>query len=238
MMEEKYKKYNFTEIQMNRALVMEDIAKEITKDEKAALVLKGGTALMLCYNLPRFSSDLDYDGANTDIHIEDAIKKGAAVSGRKAHMIILKKNTDTVKRYMVHYKEWENEPLKIEISFRNRDNIGRNDFTNVHGIRVYTIANLIEQKFNTFCDRYKARDMYDVAFLLEHYPQMVPVDLLKKSYARVQSLGLDYMEKVMKGDPVFENYDCEKILLKMEGRMEEMVNGVQNSSGEKKGIRR
>lgn len=34
---------------------------EVIEEENKPLVLKGGTALMLCYQIDRFSEDLDFD---------------------------------------------------------------------------------------------------------------------------------------------------------------------------------
>ena len=38
------------------------------------LVLKGGTALILAYNLDRYSEDIDYD-SNTRVELTDALEK-------------------------------------------------------------------------------------------------------------------------------------------------------------------
>ena len=40
---------------------MRAIAQELTSRTGDAFVLKGGTALLLAYDLPRFSIDLDFD---------------------------------------------------------------------------------------------------------------------------------------------------------------------------------
>jgi len=57
-----------------RILLMYDIAKIISADNKNDLLLKGGTSLLFCYGLPRYSTDLDYDGYNYNIDIMDKIK--------------------------------------------------------------------------------------------------------------------------------------------------------------------
>ena len=41
--------------------LMRAIAQELTSRTGDAFVLKGGTALLLAYDLPRFSIDLDFD---------------------------------------------------------------------------------------------------------------------------------------------------------------------------------
>jgi predicted nucleotidyltransferase component of viral defense system len=159
----------FTPWETERAELMYNIAVEISKNEAVKLILKGGTGLMLCYRLARFSSDLDYDGTQRDFNIIQNIRKGSEKSGREIEGVSLKKDTDTVKRYMVHYKGWENKPLKIEISLRNGDAIDSNSYREINGIRVYKVENLILQKIDAFNKRYKARDIYDLAFMAHYY---------------------------------------------------------------------
>ncbi len=42
--------------------LMRHIAQEVTAHTSDNFVLKGGTALLLAYGMPRFSTDLDFDG--------------------------------------------------------------------------------------------------------------------------------------------------------------------------------
>lgn len=44
---------------------MADIARAVSQKTGHNFVLKGGTALLLAYNLPRFSTDLGFDGKKT-----------------------------------------------------------------------------------------------------------------------------------------------------------------------------
>lgn len=55
---------------------MREIAQAITRaDTKKEFVLKGGTGLLLAYGLPRFSTDLDFDGKNPAFDISSAIRE-------------------------------------------------------------------------------------------------------------------------------------------------------------------
>ena len=78
-------------------------------------ILKGGTALLTCYKLDRFSEDIDLDGKNKGI---EEIVKGFCDMYGFAYRIA--KDTDTVKRYMVNYGN-TGKPLKVEVSFRRKE---------------------------------------------------------------------------------------------------------------------
>lgn len=144
---------------------MSEIAKS-TLDTPT--VLKGGTALLLAYDLDRFSEDLDFDSTkafNLERRINDAAKK----SNVKVDEIILKKDTSTTKRYVVNYSsEYGINRLKIETSLRNKE-IDKEDTTVINGIRVYKVQKLISQKLNAGQERSKVRDLYDLDYLSENY---------------------------------------------------------------------
>ena len=133
------------------------------------MVLKGGTALKLCYGLDRFSEDLDFDCAKS-LNLKTVIKEIFAQEGKtKAHLrnpdITLKKDTNTVKRYRVIYGDDIN--LKIETSLRGTPNDA--DIVEIDGILTYRVPKLIQQKISALNGRTAARDLHDVIYLYEHY---------------------------------------------------------------------
>ena len=84
------------------------------------MVLKGGTALLLCYGLDRFSEDLDFDSSKK-MRLESRIAK--AVEGKfSIHEIKLLKDTGTVQRLRILYSDNVTKikgSLKIETSFKD-----------------------------------------------------------------------------------------------------------------------
>lgn len=126
-------------------------------------VLKGGTSLMTCYNLDRFSEDIDLDSRNK--HMEPIVKEFCDLHGYSYRVA---KDTDTVKRYMIHYNETMGKPLKIEISYRRRE-IDPKEVTIRNGITVYNIDTLCIMKTNAYSGRDKIRDLYDVSFICNNY---------------------------------------------------------------------
>jgi predicted nucleotidyltransferase component of viral defense system len=207
----------FSEYQIQKTILMSNIAEEISSDEKSALILKGGTALLLCYNLPRFSTDLDYDGVSYDVDIVKNIENGVKKSGLTISDVITKKNTDTVKRFMLHCEETPFDPLKIEISLRNKDVIlnDKNCFTKLNDIIVYKISHLAAFKVNAFLNRTTARDVFDLAFLIDKYPDAISDMHIKSSCEKFKSVGMGYYENLMKSDEIIKNIDYETILLKL-----------------------
>lgn len=126
-------------------------------------VLKGGTSLMECYNLDRFSEDIDLDSRNK--RMEPIIKDFCDMYGYSYRVA---KDTDTVKRYMIHYSESASKPLKVEISYRRRE-IDPKEVTIRNGITVYNIDTLCIMKTNAYSGRDKIRDLYDVSFICNNY---------------------------------------------------------------------
>lgn len=129
------------------------------------MVLKGGTALLLCYGLDRFSEDLDFDAPkrfNVAARVERLMPRVAM-----QHDIRVVKDTETVQRLKIHYEARQppgvQRLLKIETSFRQTP--ASEDVRLHDGIRVYVLPRLVEQKLHAFAQRTTARDLYDVAFL-------------------------------------------------------------------------
>lgn len=82
------------------------------------LVLKGGTALLVCYGLDRFSEDLDFDSP-IKLNIENKIKKALQLSHVNIENFDIVKDTSTVSRIRIRYSvEHVKRSLKIEISYR------------------------------------------------------------------------------------------------------------------------
>ncbi len=126
-------------------------------------VLKGGTALLIGYNLDRFSEDIDLD--STD---KSTIKKYIIEFCKKnKYTYRIAKDTDTVKRYFIKYNE-EYNPLKVEISYRQKV-IDKEEYSLIKGINIYDIETISIMKSNAYKGRDKLRDLYDLCFICKHY---------------------------------------------------------------------
>lgn len=164
-------------------------------------ILKGGTSLMMCYGLDRFSEDIDLDAFNTKAGIEKFVGN---FCNRYGYTYRVAKNTDTVKRYMIHYGGMK--PLKVEISYR-RKNISENEITIINNILVYNICNILILKLNAYNGRDKIRDLYDVTFICRNYWEIIP-DVLKIQVQDALSFkGLEYFDMIIKtqSDELIDN---------------------------------
>lgn len=133
-----------------------------------AFVLKGGTALMMCYNLGRFSEDIDVDATapvSIIAHV-DAFCKENRLTYRVA------KDTATVKRCVLHYTvNGMDATMKLEASYRMHE--VQYATTRVNQIRTYTIDSLFQLKLQAFLGRDRIRDIYDILTIYMKYGNML-----------------------------------------------------------------
>jgi predicted nucleotidyltransferase component of viral defense system len=232
----RYHRLTFTEPQKIRIELMRRVAQAITETTGTQFALKGGTALLLAYGLPRYSTDLDFDGKDNHVDIEKALRIGTERAGVKIEDLILKKNTPTTKRYMLHYEGSVNKPLKVEFSYRQAGTIDENDIVVADGIRVYTIEKLAELKILAFIGRMQARDAFDVAFLLENYSEAISDHCLAQISKRVGELTLDGIASAMREDEVLGFSDIDNVVLKMDERVKERLRIAETAREELGGL--
>ena len=154
-------------------------------------ILKGGTALLTCYKLDRFSEDIDLDGKNKGI---EEIVKGFCDMYGFAYRIA--KDTDTVKRYMVNYGN-TGKPLKVEVSFRRKE-IGTDETTRINGILVYNINTLCIMKTNAYASRDKIRDLYDVSFICNHYFNQLSSQTIALLRTAIEYKGIEQFDYIVR----------------------------------------
>ncbi|MCD4759605.1 nucleotidyl transferase AbiEii/AbiGii toxin family protein [archaeon] len=154
----------------------------ISKLAPEKLVFKGGTALMICHSLNRFSEDLDFTvKEKTNIEkILDKIKKFLEEQEIEAE-ITQTKSTLVSKKYTIRYKG----PLydgsrqttsKVELDFSLREKIQQktNMTRIIHKypdtptfyIQTMNLEEMFAEKIRTIVTRNKARDLFDTEFLI------------------------------------------------------------------------
>ena len=147
---------------------MLQLLKEIFSDAllSSVLAFKGGTALMFFHNLPRFSTDLDFN-------LLDKEKEQAVYA--RLRQIVLKYGTihdEAVKFYgiiiVLDYGVGERK-LKIEVS--NREYGDHYEIKNYLGLpmRVMTVEDMFSHKLCALLDRPEitGRDVFDCWFFLK-----------------------------------------------------------------------
>lgn len=193
------------------------------------LVLKGGTALYLGYGLNRFSEDLDFDSGKK-LNLLNKIK-ASAPHGIVIDDINVKKDTDTVSRYMVNYHICETgvkDALKIEISYRTP--APDEQITVKDNIRFSSVERIIDNKLHAAYDgdntRTKGRDLFDLYFLAKYYSNHFTSELATrlKGFAQDPDKLVNLYREDIEADPLLNKImDVEKIALELNEIVENMV---------------
>jgi predicted nucleotidyltransferase component of viral defense system len=154
-------------------------------------VLKGGTALLTCYHLDRFSEDIDLDGRGNSI--KGIVETFCTATGYSYRVDI---DTDTVKRYMIHYGN-ALKPLKVEVSYR-RKKISPDEITVMSGIKVYNLNTLCLMKTKAYMGRDQIRDLYDLAFICNHYYDQLSAVTLSALRNAIEYKGIEQFDYIVK----------------------------------------
>lgn len=139
------------------------------------LVFKGGTALRLAYNSPRFSEDLDFSLLNK-ISFPDFKKVVKNIVSQQTELslkeIYSKKNTYFALIKLKQEYLSQTLSIKVEISKRKLPLKKDKDFklltvssptTNLKPlVRVFTLEQLLKEKLNALSSRKKPKDLFDV----------------------------------------------------------------------------
>lgn len=137
---------------------------------------KGGTALHLIYQNPRFSEDLDFD---TDLRsipvIEHAVVETLAVIEKEGVETRLHEAKATTGGYLTiadFTAQGYTTPIQIEISLRDGKKkqgaaaVISSEFFPAYNLVQLARELLIEGKMHALLERHKPRDFYDFYFLL------------------------------------------------------------------------
>ncbi len=172
------KLYENTWQEKHRCVIEEFL--ELLNEKSNQFVLKGGTALLCCYGLKRFSEDIDLDSINPNI--EPIINSFCIIHD---YSYRIAKDTDTVKRFMINYGA-TGKPLKIEVSYRTKT-IDKKNTTLINGIMVYDIDTLCIMKASAYSARDRIRDLYDLSFICNSY-----FDSLSDTAKKVAQIAVSY----------------------------------------------
>jgi len=176
--------------QIEHGRVIRECVNYINSASKG-FILKGGTALALCYCLDRFSEDIDLDG--TDKCLKDIVE---AYCHEYGYTYRVAKDTAYVQRCFINYGNIS-KPLKVEASYRQLK-INEDRLTIIGGILVYNIDTLFMMKINAFIARDRIRDLYDVAFIYKEYAGLLTLPRLESLQDSLKFKGLDYFDYIVR----------------------------------------
>lgn len=165
--------------------LMYKIVKEISN---MPLILKGGTGLLLGYGLNRFSEDLDFD-SQKKFSLENKLKNIKLPNYKILDINHKKDNSTTSDKYYLYYdykyldKEINNKLLKIDISYR----VIYNDikYNVINNIKIQDLKSILNIKINIGLDgkiRGKFRDLFDINFIVNNYPNIITNENLIRIY--------------------------------------------------------
>lgn len=175
--EELTKKHQTTEINIAREYCQHLFLSYLYQKKKSeAILFKGGTALRIIYQNPRFSEDLDFSCFGIKIKdLEGVILNTISEVENTGIKIEIKDAKITSGGYLgIFYFEFLNfrEALRMECSFRGKTRIKpevtlvNSDYIPPFNIFCLPYKQLIEEKIKALLERAKPRDFYDVYFLL------------------------------------------------------------------------
>lgn len=185
-----------TRVQVNqktiaREYIQHSFLSEFYKHNNSnKLLFKGGTALRLIYESPRYSEDLDFTGINdiTYHEIEDIIAETLTSLSAWGFEGDIKEAKTTSGGYLAKmsfsFLEYE-IMIKIEISFRKRKQKTkgvattiRNSFIPNYDIYQLPQEEIVGGKLKALLARSKPRDWYDLYFFLHN--QMMSKEAIKQ----------------------------------------------------------
>lgn len=160
------------------------------------LMFKGGTALMLCYGLDRFSEDLDFNVVDKSLDVKESLEK--IKSFLKDYNILIdykieeKTQETTIYFYGPLYKNTNNTRCKSTIDFSKRTDYLSNGTVSrinhiyyefpIFYINTLDIKEILAEKVRAIMTRQKARDVYDLYFLILKKTE-IDIDIINKKLA-------------------------------------------------------
>ena len=146
------------------------------------LIFKGGTSLMICHGLPRFSEDLDFT-ATTCIDVQAVIEQlKAFLTQQDITMQVTHQETTPVSEsFLIRYQGplydgTQQTTSKVEIDISTREAIQQPATTTriLHPysdtptfyVQTMTAQEILAEKIRAILTRNKARDVYDAEYLI------------------------------------------------------------------------
>ena len=168
-------KYQTTELNVRREYVQHLFLSYFYQQaEMDRIYFKGGTALRMLFHSPRFSEDLDFASLTTTRPIEQAVLETLQAIERENIQTDLKESTKTSGGYLaiVTFQiEANSVSLELNISLREGKKKGEvvaiaSDYLPTFTVVSLVREQLVDEKIQALLSRKKARDYYDLYFIL------------------------------------------------------------------------
>lgn len=170
-------KYQSTQLNVEREYFQHLFLSYFYQQPQAKKIyFKGGTALRIIYNSPRFSEDLDFSAKKISVKdIEQTIINTLNEIEKENINVSIKEAKTTSGGYLasILFEASGFRPIliEIEISLRQIKSNGEaiainNDFTPPYTIFSLSLEQLVDEKIQALLYRKKPRDFYDLYFIL------------------------------------------------------------------------
>jgi predicted nucleotidyltransferase component of viral defense system len=165
-------------------------------------IFKGGTALYKLYGMPRFSEDLDFSLLDVDIESAEAVVKDIAETVEYFKIKQTRKTRDSLLiKLACHGVLTKYNTLRIDLNFKNRVIKGfdvKNYLSNYIDINPFSLRilkpeEIISEKIHSLFMRERARDLFDLFFLL----RMAKFNK-KLVEEKLRVFNLEYSHKLLK----------------------------------------
>lgn len=163
---------------------------------------KGGTALRILYNSPRFSEDLDFNSAFIDYKgIETLVLDTLSHMEKENIQFTINEGNPTSGGFfaIVSFEGFQNPvAIQIEISQREEEKKGEvvsvaGDFVPTYNVFAVTEKQLVFEKIRALFERKKPRDFYDLYFILrKQLPLPDKNDVLPKALKLLKEFQINF----------------------------------------------
>ncbi|OIN96956.1 hypothetical protein AUJ66_04735 [Candidatus Desantisbacteria bacterium CG1_02_38_46] len=146
------------------------------EDDSEQVLFKGGTALKIIHQSPRFSEDLDFSGFSISFKkIEDLLETILSKMEGEGIETDIVESKKTTGGYLgvIHFQIFSYSPqIQLEISLRKQTSVkGATALIHSEILPPYTLIYLpdhmlIKEKINALLERQKPRDFFDLYFIL------------------------------------------------------------------------
>lgn len=185
--------------------------------KSSSLLFKGGTALRIVWQSPRFSEDLDFTGSKITIsEIESLVETVLVKMESEGITTNIEESKKTTGGYLAifHFKTNEYESgIQVEVSLRAEPKTaGVVSLVSSNFLPPYTLVHLDEQKLvgekvQACLTRKKPRDFYDLYFILRNrlaFKEIFSMDktIKQKLFTLIKEVQLDIRSELKRFLPV------------------------------------
>lgn len=150
-------------------------------------MLKGGTALAFTRGLNRHSTDLDFD-ASRPVELRDRIDNTARSIGVNLEPAS-RQDWRVSQRFLAYYPPLPGGIERLfKVHVRHKTPPDEDDIEFINGIRSYKVPVLFDQKMDAASSRIEARDVFDLAFVMERYGESLRDDQIRRADSFTQDL--------------------------------------------------